>query len=185
MDIDRTNGEPGAGQVVNRSEGPTPSALIWDPALTAYRFRPDHPFNPKRLELAVSLIEACGLLDDPAVQLRPPRSATDEELYRVHSREYVDAVKRLGSGGVDPKEGWRWGLGTDDNPIFEGMHEACAAVVGGSMVAAEMVMSGEVKRAFNVAGGLHHGHRERASGFCIYDDLRSRSPGSATRTTPA
>ena len=34
------------------------SALVWDPAVTAYNFRPDHPFNPRRLELTVSLIEA-------------------------------------------------------------------------------------------------------------------------------
>ena len=150
---------------------PIPSALIWDPAFAAYRFRPDHPFNPKRLELAISLIEAYGLLDGPGIQLVRPRTATEEELYRVHTPEYVAAVKRLGAGGVDPKEGWKWGLGTDDNPLFEGMHEACSLVVGGTMLAAEKVMSGEVKRAFNIAGGLHHAHRERASGFCIYDDL--------------
>jgi acetoin utilization protein AcuC len=51
------------------------------------------------------------------------------------------------------------------------MHEACAMVVGGTLRAAEMVMSGEARRAFNIAGGLHHAHRDRASGFCIYDDL--------------
>ena len=150
---------------------PIPSALIWDPAFTTYRFRPDHPFNPKRLELTITLIEAYGLLDGPGIQLLPPRPATDHELHRVHTPEYVAAVKRLGAGGVEAREGWRWGLGTDDNPIFEGMHEACALVVGGTLVAAEKVMSGEVKSSFNLAGGLHHGHRERASGFCIYDDL--------------
>src|SRR5690606_27658723 len=69
------------------------------------------------------------------------------------------------------EEGWRWGLGTEDNPIFPGMHEATATIVGGTLRCAEMVMSGEVRRAFNVAGGLHHAHRDRASGFCIYDDL--------------
>jgi acetoin utilization protein AcuC len=148
------------------------SALIWDPAFTRYRFRPDHPFNPTRLELSVSLMRALGLLDAPGVEVRAPRMATDEELLRVHSPEYVAAVRSLGrQGPVDAREGWKWGLGTDDNPIFEGMHEATATVVGGTMVAAEMVMSGEVKRAFNIAGGLHHAHRDRASGFCIYDDL--------------
>jgi acetoin utilization protein AcuC len=39
------------------------------------------------------------------------------------------------------------------------------------MRAAEMVMSGEVDRAFAIAGGLHHAHRSRASGFCVYSDL--------------
>jgi acetoin utilization protein AcuC len=147
------------------------SALIWDPAFTRYHFRPDHPFNPKRLELAVSLMRTVGLLDAPGVQVRAPRAATDEELQRVHSPDYIAAVRRLGEKGVDAREGWKWGLGTDDNPVFAGMHEATATVVGGTLVAAEMVMSGEVERAFNLAGGLHHAHRDRASGFCIYDDL--------------
>lgn len=147
------------------------SALIWDPSFAAYRFRPDHPFNPKRLELSVSLMETLGLLSGPDVLVRPPRVATDEELLQVHAPEFVDAVRRLGQGGAAPEEGWPWGLGTDDNPIFPRMHEATATVVGGTLIAAEMVMSGEVTRAFNIAGGLHHAHRDRASGFCVYSDL--------------
>ena len=148
------------------------AALMWDPSLVTYRFRNDHPFNPRRLELTVSLIEELGLLDDPSLRVVKPRMATDEELTRVHDREYIEAVKRLGQEGVTrAEEGWRWGLGTEDNPIFPGMHEATATVTGATLQCAEMVMSGEIRRAFNVAGGLHHAHRNRASGFCIYDDL--------------
>ncbi|HEX2205355.1 MAG TPA: acetoin utilization protein AcuC [Longimicrobium sp.] len=147
------------------------TALVWDPAVTAYRFRPDHPFNPKRLELTVSLIEALGLVDGERHRIVPPRPATDAELLRVHSAEYLEAVKRLSAPGADLSEAWRWGLGTDDTPVFPGMHEVTALVAGGSIRAAEMVMSGEVTRAFNVCGGLHHAHRDRASGFCVYSDL--------------
>ena len=32
-------------------------------------------------------------------------------------------------------------------------------------------MRGEVTRAFSICGGLHHAHRDRASGFCLYNDL--------------
>lgn len=148
----------------------TRAALVWDPAFTRYFFRPDHPFNPRRLELTVSLIEALGLLGGDDVRLVAPRPATEAELLRVHSPEYVEAVKRFASGG-DPAEAWPWGLGTDDTPVFPGMHEVTSLVVGGTMRAAELVMGGEVQRAFNVAGGLHHAHRDRASGFCVYSDL--------------
>jgi acetoin utilization protein AcuC len=147
------------------------SALIWDPGFTAYRFRPDHPFNPRRLELTVSLIEELGLLESDAVSMVPPRPATEEELLRVHAPEYVDAVRRMSRGDGDAREMRRWGLGTEDTPVFEGMHEITSMVVGGTLRAAELVMSGEVSRAFAIAGGLHHAHRAMASGFCIYDDL--------------
>lgn len=151
--------------------GAAKTAFVWDPGVTRYRFRPDHPFNPKRLELTVSLLEELGLVGGPETPVVAPRMATDDELLRVHSRAYVDAVKRLSAEGADEGEAWRWGLGTDDTPVFPGMHEVTSLVVGATLRAAELVMGGEAKRAFNVAGGLHHAHRERGSGFCVYSDL--------------
>ena len=62
------------------------------------------------------------------------------------------------------------GLGTDDNPIFEGMHEASCLVCGGSLLAAREIAEGRADRAVNIAGGLHHAMRDRASGFCVYND---------------
>lgn len=148
------------------------AALVWDPIFTSYRFRPDHPFNPKRLELTVSLIRELGLVDGERFPVVPPRRATDAELLTVHSPEYVAAVKRLGAKEeLADSEGREWGLGTDDTPVFTGMHEVAATVVGGTLRAAELVMGGEARRALAVAGGLHHAHRARASGFCVYNDL--------------
>ncbi|HEX5726318.1 MAG TPA: acetoin utilization protein AcuC [Longimicrobiaceae bacterium] len=146
------------------------TALVWDPRITSYRFRPDHPFNPRRLELTVSLIEALGLVGGEHA-LVPPRPATEAELLRVHAPEYVEAVQRLSAAGTATPEAWRWGLGTDDTPVFPGMHEATSLVVGATLRAAELVMGGEAVRAFSIAGGLHHAHRARGSGFCVYDDL--------------
>ena len=50
------------------------------------------------------------------------------------------------------------------------MHEAAAAVAGGSIGAMEAILGGDVEHAFHPGGGLHHAMPERASGFCIYDD---------------
>jgi acetoin utilization protein AcuC len=147
------------------------TAFLWDAAFTRYFFRPDHPFNPKRLELAVSLIEALELVDSKPTPVVPPRLATDEELMRVHSAEYIEAVRQLSEPGADPRAGFRWGLGTEDNPVFPAMHDAAALIVGGTLRAAELLMAGEATRVFNIAGGLHHAHRAKASGFCIYSDL--------------
>src|SRR5690606_2336418 len=77
------------------------AALIWDPSFTRYRFRADHPFNPKRLELAISLIEELGLVDGERFRRVVPREATDEELLRVHSPEYIEMVKRVSEPGAE------------------------------------------------------------------------------------
>jgi acetoin utilization protein AcuC len=42
---------------------------------------------------------------------------------------------------------------------------------GGALQAARLVTSGEVDVAFHIAGGLHHGRPEQASGFCYVNDL--------------
>jgi acetoin utilization protein AcuC len=146
------------------------AALVWDPAFARYKFRPDHPFNPKRLELTVSLMEEMGVIDPVEHRVVMPREATEQELLRVHSAEFIAAVKAMSVPGARAIE-TKWGLGTDDTPIFPGIHEAASTVVGGTIMAAQLVMSGEVERAFAIAGGLHHAHRDRASGFCVYSDL--------------
>ena len=140
------------------------TAFIWDNELTTYRFSERHPLNPRRLELTHREIVKRRLLDDADVVVLPPRNATDVELESVHAREYVNAVKR-------GEPSLRYGLGTDDVPAVAGMHDAAARIVGATLVAAEQVMSGAARRAFNMAGGLHHAHRVQASGFCIYNDL--------------
>jgi len=63
------------------------------------------------------------------------------------------------------------GLGSEDTPTFEGMHEAAAHVVGASVEAARRVWSGEYLHAANIAGGLHHAMPGKASGFCVYNDV--------------
>src|SRR6185312_2985151 len=62
-------------------------------------------------------------------------------------------------------------LGSDDNPVFLGMHEAAAHVVGATLEAFRLVHTAESLHAANVTGGLHHAMRDRASGFCVYNDV--------------
>src|SRR5207237_9643724 len=64
----------------------------------------------------------------------------------------------------------RAGIGPGDTPAFAGMHEASAAVAGGSVAAMEAILRGDVEHAFHPGGGLHHAMPDRASGFCVYDD---------------
>jgi acetoin utilization protein AcuC len=51
------------------------------------------------------------------------------------------------------------------------MHDAAAAVAGGSIRAMEAILRGDAEHAFHPGGGLHHAMRERASGFCVYNDV--------------
>jgi acetoin utilization protein AcuC len=127
--------------------------------------------NPRRLAATMSLIRALGLVGDARRPILAPRPATTEELLLVHSRELVQAVERVSRPGADLTSGLPWGLGTEDTPVVENMDAMARQVVGGTLVAAQAVMEGRVRRAFNPAGGLHHARRAEAAGFCVYNDL--------------
>jgi acetoin utilization protein AcuC len=63
------------------------------------------------------------------------------------------------------------------------MHEAALLVVGSTIAAFEAVLGGAVHHAFGPAGGLHHAHRDRSAGFCIYNDC-AIAIERATRARP-
>lgn len=155
------------------------ACLVYDPAFATYDLGPEHPLRPERFTLAVELMEAYGLVppgtangvpsSGAALRVVVPIPATDEQLARVHSPAYIATVREA---CADPP--WfalaRSGLGTMDTPVFPGMHDAAALIAGAAIAATEEVLSGATRRAFSVAGGLHHAHRDRAAGFCVYND---------------
>ena len=137
--------------------------VAWDERLTSYDFGPDHPLAPVRVELTVALARAFGVLSEPGVTVAAPVPASQAELELVHDPRYITAVK---TGVADAA----FGLGTPDNPVFTGMHEASALVAGATLAAAAAVWESRAQHAVSVAGGLHHAMRAMASGFCVYND---------------
>src|SRR5712692_1688620 len=132
----------------------------------------EHPLQPIRVKLAVDLIKSTGLIEHS--HLLPPRAATIEELELVHTPEYVELVRALSDPKrrrtVPPRAIEAAGYASADNPISDELHEGTSLVVGASLVAAEAIQSGAALHAFSPSGGLHHAHRDRASGFCTYND---------------
>lgn len=145
--------------------------LVWDDEQLAYDFGPEHPLKPIRVELTVGLIRASGLTAPEHVLTLPSDPFGVDDVLRIHDAEYVEVVRALSTSPRRFDErGAAYGLGPGDNPIFAGMHEASLGVCGASVAAARVVWEGRAGHAFNPAGGLHHALRDRASGFCIYDD---------------
>ena len=160
------------------------ACVVFDDSLTEYDFGAGHPMTPVRVDLTMRLARALGVVGGPNGLPQVPAPVADDALVAtVHSERYIEAVRRVSANPHRPELGY--GLGTDDNPTFAGMHEACAHVVGASVEAARQVWEGEVVHAANIAGGLHHAMRDSASGFCIYNDPAIaipglRHPGAAT-----
>src|SRR5690349_10804276 len=140
-------------------------AVVWDESLLGYTMGGDHPLHPVRLDLTMRLADSLGVLANDRIRVLTPTPADVELLTLVHDPAYLEAVRRAPS---DPSVGH--GLGTADNPIFEGMYDAAALITGGSVLAAQQVHAGTAQHAVNISGGLHHAMRDSASGFCVFND---------------
>jgi acetoin utilization protein AcuC len=146
----------------------TDSVFIYSDDLLNYKFNSHHPFNQFRLKLTLDLLKKMGAIEDRFII--PPDMASNEQLALIHDVSYIQAVKQASKGNLAPEVAENYGLGTEDTPIFPGMHEASSFLVGGTLTAVDQVMTGKAKHALHLGGGLHHGFRGKASGFCIYND---------------
>lgn len=144
------------------------SVFIFSNSLLHYRFHPGHPFNQKRIILTKDLLEAVDLLTKKEVI--KPRVATEEEIALFHDQAYINAVKQASNGKISKEKGYQFGLGTEDTPIFPNMHKASSILVGSTLTAVDAVLNENYQHALNLGGGLHHGFKRKASGFCIYND---------------
>ncbi len=113
-------------------------------------------------------MRAQGLLDDAGLRVVAPEPASMQDLVRVHDHDYVDAVIAASENpsAAAPDRG----LGKGDTPAFLGMHAAATLVASASITAMRAVVKRLAVRALSIAGGLHHAHRDRAAGFCVYND---------------
>ena len=143
--------------------------VVWDQRFTAYDFGVGHPMHPIRLDLTHALSQELGLLRGQGVRVVPGELADDALLETVHDRRLVKTVRRL-SEHPEQARGER-GIGTEDTPAFRGMHLASALAVGSTVAACRGVWEGECRHAVNISGGLHHAMADRASGFCVYNDI--------------
>jgi len=147
-------------------------ALVYGDELMKHHLSDEHPLQPIRVKLAMDLISSTGLIEH--CRLLAPRPATLAELELVHAPDYVRLVNTLSDPGrryeVSLEAVDAAGFASADNPISDELHEGTALVVGASLVAAEAIESGSALHVFSPSGGLHHAHRDHASGFCTYND---------------
>jgi len=138
------------------------TAFVWDDRYLEYSFPGDHPFKSLRESMTKKLLEERGAFHH--IDLVHPNIISEDLLYIVHSKEYVEFVKEKS------KEGKGF-LDQGDTPAFKGIYEAVLVRVSGTITAFELVKDGKYNHAINIGGGFHHAKRSSASGFCVFNDV--------------
>ncbi|MGP8078034.1 MAG: acetoin utilization protein AcuC [Thermoplasmata archaeon] len=156
---------PGASGPPGRTGRPR-TLVVWDPKFRRYDLGTDHPFSERSRELGVRLLER-SLAPDERGELdwiRKVRPADVRVLGRFHEGRYLDLVRQVGAGSETVL------LDQGDTPAGPGCYDAAARIVGGAVEGSERAWE-DHRPAFHPGGGLHHARPERASGFCIFNDL--------------
>ena len=97
----------------------------------------------------------------PNTRLVAPTACPLELVTHTHDPAYVAGFQ---AGTLDAKAMREIGL-----PWSQGLATRTLLALGGSLKTCELAC--EFGLASHLAGGTHHAHRERGSGFCIYNDL--------------
>lgn len=141
---------------------------VYSDALLRYRFHNKHPFNQMRVKLTTELLLSTGYLSES--QIITPRQATIDEIAMVHKYDYIQAVMRGEKNLLTPDEQQKYGLDDEDTHVFSRIHRSTATIIGGGLNLVDAIMEGKFRNGCHLAGGLHHAHEGRASGFCVYND---------------
>jgi acetoin utilization protein AcuC len=140
----------------------TGACLYAGEALARYGFPDGHPLGADRQGAFLQEAAHRGLL--ARVRGCAPRLATNEEIARFHTQSHIGKVMHAERDKLEF-------LDNGDTPVFPGVFEASASVVGAALDGLARLMRGECTRTFQPIGGLHHAGRDHAAGFCVFNDL--------------
>ena len=129
--------------------------------LADYGFGNGHPFGPDRHDVFWDAVTETGL--EAKILALSPAQAKDEEVVRFHTKAYLERVRQQSATG----EGY---LDYGDTPAVKGIYESALFVVGSVLDAVARMMAGDLVRAMVPIAGLHHARRDRAGGFCVFND---------------
>ena len=117
--------------------------------------------HPERAERIGVLLPAIG--ERPDLVHVPPRQATGEDVVLVHGEGHFERVARSAgqSGAFDA-----------DTPVSPRSFETACLAAGGVLAVCDEVMAGRLRNGFAlVRPPGHHAERERAMGFCLFNNV--------------
>jgi acetoin utilization deacetylase AcuC-like enzyme len=122
---------------------------------------PSHPDTPERLVALEHYLEERGWL---GWERRAAEAASEEHLQLVHSARHVRAIRELceaGGGEIDA-----------DTYVGEASYRAALHAAGGACAMVRALLAEEAKVGFcGVRPAGHHAERDRAGGFCLFDNV--------------
>ncbi len=133
--------------------------FVYDDIFLTHETGEWHPENKNRL---VSIINELKNSDiwGKLIHIKP-RQASLEEIALIHTKPYIERVRAMGSGYLDP-----------DTYVSKNSFEVARYAVGALLEAVDKCKDNTISRAFcAVRPPGHHASISRGSGFCIFNNI--------------
>ena len=131
----------------------TPIAAFYHPGYAA-------PIGKHVMPITKFSMVADGLRERAGIRLEEPEPVTEDDLLRVHTRAYVDAVKTGEPRALAESQKFPW---TPE------LYPSVCLTSGGLLAASRRALADGVAAA--VVSGFHHAHADHGEGFCTFNGL--------------
>ena len=139
------------------------TALIQHPIYKKHETGPGHPETPLRYEVVMNALKLEIDLWESLIKIQP-EPATKGMIQAAHTPQHFKLVEHAFAEGFDRLDA--------DTMISMKSFEASLYAAGGVVAGVDAVMLGQAKNAFvAVRPPGHHATRERAMGFCIFNNV--------------
>jgi len=119
----------------------------------------NHRFSSSKFGDLYTLLKKIDLYHN--AKIYEPFPATEKQLLRVHTKEYIDKIKY---GNLSDSEEKKLGL-----PWSNTLSNRSFLAVNGTFLTVKLALSNGI--ACHLAGGTHHAYSNYGSGFCVFNDI--------------
>lgn len=138
--------------------------FVYDEIFLDHLVPENHPESPARLEAILTFLNQSSIKNDLA--MINPRKASVKELGLVHEKDYI---KKLSERRL---EGYLEGYLEGDAYFSLKTFDVASVAAGAVLTAVDLIKSSDLKLAFcAVRPPGHHAERNRAGGFCIFNNV--------------
>jgi acetoin utilization deacetylase AcuC-like enzyme len=143
----------------------TNTAVVYSPKYLRHKTGIRHPESPSRLRVIMREMNKSEILENERCSLVEPEIASIKELKLIHNIEYIQRIQQFCScgGGLLDKE---------DTVVSPESYEVARLAAGGTVKAADLVMTGKYRNAFAfVRPPGHHSGPDYPMGFCVFNNI--------------
>jgi acetoin utilization protein AcuC len=150
--------------------GSAKTAFIYSKEFSKYKPPKGYPWSVKRTEATYQLCKKLKLFDHEWIRVHSPEPAKESEVLAFHDKKYISLLKKANKG-VFREEWLKYGLGTTECPVYEGVYDYNLLGAGATLLGVKLINEGAADIVFNPTGGFHHAGRDFAAGFCYLNDV--------------